>query len=69
MLFTTMVLEFWIMETTNIYEFLHLLSLIKIKPNMDFEGEFGICTYMPQYIFFSFLSQREWKNAHINRPN
>jgi hypothetical protein len=56
MLFTTRVLEFWIMETTNIYEFLHLLSLIRIKPNMDFGGEFGICTYMLQYILFFLLS-------------
>ncbi len=30
------VLEFWVMETTYIYDFLHLLSLITIKPNMDF---------------------------------
>jgi hypothetical protein len=36
MLFSTSVLEFWNMEKTNIYDFLHLLSLIKIKPNMDF---------------------------------
>jgi hypothetical protein len=26
------------METIHIYEFLHLLSLIKIRPNMDFGG-------------------------------
>ncbi len=39
------------MEITNIYDFLHLLSLIKIRPNMDFGGGFGISTYMPQYIF------------------
>jgi len=38
MLFNTRVLEFWVMETTNIYDFLHLLSLIKIKPNMDLGG-------------------------------
>jgi hypothetical protein len=34
------------METTNIYDFLQLLSLIKIKPNMDFARGFGICIYM-----------------------
>jgi hypothetical protein len=39
------------METTNIYDFLHLLSLIKNRLNMDFWGGFDICTYMPQYIF------------------
>jgi len=38
MLFNTKVLEFWVMETTNIYDFLQLLSLIKIRPNMDFGG-------------------------------
>jgi hypothetical protein len=31
MLFSTRVLEFLVMETTNIYDFLHLLSLFKIK--------------------------------------
>jgi hypothetical protein len=34
----TRVLEFWVMETTNIYDYLHLLSLIKIRPNMDWGG-------------------------------
>jgi hypothetical protein len=43
------------MEIINIYDFLHLLSLIKIRYNMDFGRGFGICTYMPQYIFFSFF--------------
>jgi hypothetical protein len=33
-LFSTKVLKFWVMETINIYEFFHLLSLIKIKPDM-----------------------------------
>jgi hypothetical protein len=28
--------EFWVIKTINIYEFLHILSLIKIRPNMDF---------------------------------
>jgi hypothetical protein len=35
------------METTNIYDFLHILNLIKIKPNMNFGRIFGIFTYMP----------------------
>jgi hypothetical protein len=69
MLFNTKVLEFWDMETTNIYDFLHFLSLIKIRPNMDFGAGFGICTYMPQYtFFFLFFSQREWRKAHKQRP-
>ncbi len=38
MLFSTKVLRFWIMEKTNIFNVLHILSLIKIKPNMDFGG-------------------------------
>jgi hypothetical protein len=46
MLFNIRVLEFCVMETTNIYDFLHLLSLIIIRLNIDFGGGFGICTYM-----------------------
>jgi hypothetical protein len=42
MLFNTKDLEFWVMETTNIFDFLHLLSLIKIRPNMDLGGEGGL---------------------------
>jgi hypothetical protein len=55
MLFSIRVLEFWVMETINIYDFLHLLSF-----NMAFGGGFGICTYMSQYIlfFYFFLSKR-----------
>jgi hypothetical protein len=49
----TRVLEFWVMEITNIYDFLHLLNLIKIKLNMDFGGGFGICIYMPLYIYIN----------------
>jgi hypothetical protein len=30
------------MEKTNIYDFLHFLSLIKIKPNMDFGGKLAL---------------------------
>jgi hypothetical protein len=39
MLFNTRVLEFWVMEAIKIYDFLHLLSLIKIRPNMDLRGK------------------------------
>jgi hypothetical protein len=52
------------METTNIYDFLHLLSLIKIKPNMDFGGGIWHNTFI-----FLFSSQREWRKAHKQRPN
>jgi hypothetical protein len=55
------------METTNIYDFLHLLSLIKIKPNMDFGGGFGICTYMSQYIFLFFFSLKESGEMFISK--
>jgi hypothetical protein len=55
MLFSIRVLEFWVSETTNIYDFLHLLSLIKNIPNTNFGGGFGICTYMSQYTFFFFF--------------
>jgi hypothetical protein len=70
---STRVLEVWVMETTNIYNFLHLLSLIIIRTNMDLGGGggevgFGICTYMPQY-FFLLFSQREWRKDHNQRPN
>ncbi len=52
-LFSTSVLEFWAMETTNIYNFLHLLNLIKIKPNMDFEGNLAFA-HIHVTIQFSF---------------
>jgi hypothetical protein len=42
------------METTNIYDFLHLLSLIKIRPNMDCGGEIWHNT-----LFFFFFSLKE----------
>jgi hypothetical protein len=70
MLFSTRVLEFLIMETTNIYEILHLLSLIKIKPNMDFGGGiWHLHIYAIIQFFFSFLFQREWRKVHIDGPN
>jgi hypothetical protein len=49
------------MEIINIYDFLHLLSLIKIRLNMNLGGGggFGICTYMPQYLFFSSFYLKE----------
>jgi hypothetical protein len=48
------------MDATNIYDFLHLLSLIKIIPNMDFGGIWYLHIYMPQYfLFFLFFSLKE----------
>jgi hypothetical protein len=48
------------METTNIYGFLHLLSLIKIRPNMDF-GEILAFAHIchKTHSFFFFFSQGE----------
>jgi len=66
MLFNTRVLKFWVMETINIYDLLHLLSLIKIRPNMICGGGgwFGIWTYTSQYGFFPFfLSKRMEKGS------
>jgi hypothetical protein len=66
MLLNTKVLEFWVMETTNIYDFLHLLSLIKIRPNMDF-GEnlaFAHICHKTHSFFFLFLSRRVEKGSH-----
>ncbi len=51
-LFSTKVLEFWVMETTKIYDFLHLLNLIKIRPNMDFGGNLAFA-HMYVTIHFS----------------
>jgi len=56
MLFSIMVLKFWVIETTNIYDFLHLLSLIKIKPNMDFGGNLAFThIFHNTNSFFSFF--------------
>jgi hypothetical protein len=45
MLFNTRVLEFWVIKTTNIYDFLHLLSLLKSNLIWILGG--GIYTYLP----------------------
>jgi hypothetical protein len=50
------------METTNIYDFLHLLSLIKIRPNMDFGGNLAfahICHNTFSFFFFSLKESGE----------
>jgi len=65
MLFSTRVLKFWVMKTTNIYDFLYFLSLIKIRP-YGFWGKFDICTYMPHYNFF-FFSLKENGERFTNK--
>jgi hypothetical protein len=63
MLFSTRVLEFWVMETTNIYDFLHFLSLIKIRPNMDFGGNLAFAHICHNTFFSFFLSKRMEKGS------
>jgi hypothetical protein len=65
MLFSTKVLEFWIMETINIYDFLHLLSLIKIRHNMNFGEILAFAHICHKTLFFFF--QGEWKNTHVDK--
>ncbi len=59
MLFNIRVLEFWVMETTNIYDFLHLLSLIKIIPNMNFERHLHIYAVIHFFLLFFSLESGE----------
>ncbi len=45
------------------YDFLHLLSLIKIRPNMDYGGDLAfahICHNTFSFFFFSCKKSREW---------
>jgi hypothetical protein len=69
MLFSIRVLEFWVMETTNIYDFLHLLSVIKIKPNMNFGGDLAFANICHNTFFFSLFLSREWRKAYKQIPN
>jgi hypothetical protein len=66
MLFNTKVLEIWVMEIMNIYDFLHLLSLIKIRPNMDFGGNLAFAhrCHKTHSIFF----QGEWGKNYVDKP-
>jgi len=59
---STRVLKFWDMEITNIYDFLHLLSLIKIRPNIDFEVDLAFAHISHNTLFF-FLSKRVEKGS------
>jgi hypothetical protein len=65
---STRVLEFWVMEITNIYDFLHLFNLIKIKSNMDLGGDLAFA-HICHNTFFSFFlfSQRGWRKVHKER--
>jgi hypothetical protein len=50
------------MEIKNIYEFLHLLSLIKIKPNVNLEKNLAFAHVCHNFIFF--LSKKVKKGSH-----
>ncbi len=65
MLFSTRVLKFWVMKTTNIYDFLYFLSLIKIRPNMDFGGNLTFAHICHITIFSFFLSKKMEKGSQI----
>ncbi len=63
MLFSARVLEFNVMDTMKIYEFLHLLILIKIKPNMDFGGNLAFAHLCHKtHSFFSISFKGKWRN-------
>jgi len=47
------------METINIYDFLHLLSLITIKPNMDFLVDLAFAHICHNILFFIFYFFKE----------
>jgi hypothetical protein len=69
MLFNTRVLEIWVMKITNIYEFLHLLRIIKIKPNMDFGGNLALVhIFHKTHSIFFFFFQGEWRKARVDKP-
>jgi hypothetical protein len=56
------------METKNIYDFLHLLSQIKIRPNTNFGGDLAFAHICHNtFLFILFFSQREWRKAHKQR--
>jgi hypothetical protein len=57
------------MEITNNYDFLHLLSQIKIRPNMDFGGNlaFAHICHKTHSIFFFFF-QGEWIKTCVDKP-
>ncbi len=59
------------MKITNIYDFLHLLSLIKIRPNMNFGGNLALAHICHKtHSIFSFSFKESGENLMlINQPN
>jgi hypothetical protein len=69
MLFNIRVLQIWVMETIIIYDFLHLLNLIKIRYNMNFGENWHLQIYVTRHIhFFSFKESGE-KLVLIDQTN
>jgi hypothetical protein len=69
MLFNTKVLEFWVMvHTTNIHDFLHLLSVIKIIYNVKFGGNLAF-THPCHKTHSKKIFQGEWIKPHVDRLN
>jgi len=62
MLFSTRVLEFWVMGATNIYDFLNFVSLIKNRPNVDFGGNLTFA-HICHNIFFSFFFSKKMEKG------
>jgi hypothetical protein len=71
MLFSIRVLNFRVMaHTTNIRDFLHLLSLIKIIYNVNFGGNLAFAHPCHKtHSFFKELFQGEWRKPHLDRLN
>jgi hypothetical protein len=68
MLFSTRVLEFWVMGATNVYDFLNFVSLIKNRPNVDFGGNLTFA-HIATIFSFLFFSQRKWRKVHKQISN
>jgi hypothetical protein len=66
MLFGTRIFEFRDMETTIFLDFLQLLSLIKIKPNVGFGDKLRF-VHVSQDFFFFFFSQGKWGKVHVDK--
>jgi len=55
------------METTNIYDFLQLLSLIKIRLNMDLGGPGGGIWHNTLFFLFCYLKQNGERLGNKNQ--
>jgi hypothetical protein len=67
MLFSTRIFEFKDMETIIFLDFLHLLNLIKINPNVNFGGKLRFAHICHKAFFSFFFFQGEWGKAHVDK--